>query len=76
MSNEQKDYSDMSPEEKRVALWELTTQNFLMIDQKKRHKEEARAGESHAEYVDEQQAMKEQINDTKKRIRRLVTGKA
>ena len=74
--NETKDFSDMSPEEKRVALWELQSSLFQMQDQKKRHKDEGRANESHAEFIDAQQAMGETINELRVRIKRLVTGRA
>ena len=72
---EKKEYAAMSPEEKRVELWELTTRLESMKDQLKDHTSKATANMSHAEFEDIKRAMGEEIKELRRAIWRLVTGR-
>jgi len=73
---EKKPYDQMTREEKQVELWELTSRNFQLADELKRQKEEVRAGQSYAEYVDIVNAIKCERKECCQCLKRLVTGRA
>lgn len=73
---DKKPYDQMSHAEKLEELFQLTTRNFQLADELKRQKEEVRAGQLYAEHVDTVTAIKAEAGETKRSIKRLVTGKA
>jgi hypothetical protein len=73
---EKKPYDQMSREEKQQELYELVTRNFQLADEMKRQKSEVRAGQLYAEFVDTLTAIKEEMKETARNIKRLVTGRA